>query len=467
MHCASCEILIEDTLKNVEGVISAKVNYADGTAELTCSRIPTISELQESIAKDGYTIEMRGTGNTTNNAETKRTGIREYVEIGGIVMILYGIYFLLSRFDIIPKLALSDTMSLWFVFGIGLVAAFSTCLAVAGGLLISLAATYTKYTDSSSPTARFIPHIYFNVGRIISYTLCGGLIGALGSAFTISPRANGILTIMVSVLMILLGIQLLHLFPSLSRFYIRMPSFITKKAMKSGAGSPKYAPFFIGASTFFLPCGFTQALQLYVLSKGSAFDGAMIMLAFSLGTLPALMSISVISSFARGGIQKYFLKFSGIVVLVIGIFSFQNGLTIAGVREVTTIKQASVASGIPSGVVRAIIENNIQIVTMQVSGVEYSPHQFVVQKGIPVEWRIDGRKAQGCAQTISVPTLGIVKYLSPSTTTLIQFTPQQIGTIPFSCTMGMTTRGSTFYVVDSLDASNGSATCNPKIQDCI
>jgi Cytochrome C biogenesis protein transmembrane region len=69
--------------------------------------------------------------------------------------------------------------------------------------------------------------------------------------------------------------------------------------------------FALGAATFFLPCGFTQALQLYVLAKGSFAIGALSMFAFSLGTLPALLSLSAMSSFATGSLQRHFLNFAG------------------------------------------------------------------------------------------------------------------------------------------------------------
>src|SRR5260370_30879089 len=76
---------------------------------------------------------------------------------------------------------------------------------------------------------RLKQHAYFNVGRIISYTLLGGAIGALGSALTFSAEMNGILTIAASVVMILLGLQMLKLFPSLTRFMPAMPKALSHR----------------------------------------------------------------------------------------------------------------------------------------------------------------------------------------------------------------------------------------------
>jgi plastocyanin domain-containing protein len=84
---------------------------------------------------------------------------------------------------------------------------------------------------------------------------------------------------------------------------------------------------------------------------------------------------------------------------------------------------------------------------MQVKGYEYVPSQFTVIAGTPVEWRVDGRNASGCAQIITIPGMRLTKRLSKAGVTTINFTPQQEGRLDFSCTMGMTTPGAHFAVL--------------------
>ena len=93
--------------------------------------------------------------------------------------------------------------------------------------------------------------------------------------------------------------------------------------------------FLLGGLTFFLPCGFTQALQLYVLAKGDVLTGGLIMLAFALGTLPALLSLSALSSFAKGVFQRRFLKIAGAAVVVLGLLNIQSGLVLSGIGHAT------------------------------------------------------------------------------------------------------------------------------------
>lgn len=482
MHCANCEVLIERKFKKIAGVEKVNVGYANGKAEILCSREPQIRELQSVIHQDGYAVSAWHDRNATPDLPHKNTK-RDYFQIGAIFLVIVAGYLILKQFNLVPTLGISDNMSYGFVFLIGLVAAMSTCLAVTGGLLLAVAAKYNERFPYLAGVQKLKPHFYFNVGRIVSYTILGGAVGALGSVLTFSPKATGFMTIAVSAVMIILGFQLLHLFPWMRRFQPKMPKFLAHKIHNLSGKDSKSAPFLLGASTFFLPCGFTQALQLYVLSKGDITTGALTMFAFSLGTLPALMSFSAISCFAKGAFQKYFLKFAGVAVIMLGFFNINNGIALTGSNfSLASVLQASGnnAEDQQEELSPTIVDGK-QIIDMRVVGLSYYPHQFTVAQGMPVEWRIDGSQAEGCAQVVSVPKLGIVKYLSPSTPTIIAFTPQELGTIGFSCTMGMTTRGSAFKVVpnttgivgaksasggEELPAENTSE-CNPEIANCI
>src|ERR1700687_6037978 len=267
---------------------------------------------------------------------------RDYVEIGAAFVILAAIVLALDQFDLLPqRLTVSGEMSFWLVFAIGLVASVTRCMAVTGVLLVAVPAKYNDASRKLTSAQRLKPHLYFNAGRIASYTLLGGAVGALGATLTLSPAINGILTIVASTVMILLGLQMLRLFPALTRFMPTMPKALSHRIHDLAERETKESAFVLGAATFFLPCGFTQALQLYVLSKGSFAIGALTMLAFSLGTLPALLSLSAVSSFATGGFQRHFLKFAGASVVILGLFNIQNGLTLAATTAETTAPNAT------------------------------------------------------------------------------------------------------------------------------
>jgi len=459
MHCGSCEVLIERSFKKIRGIEKAKVSHAMGEAELWCSKEPNEKELNDAIREHGYSVsELRAESDNALDDKNKQKSSnaykfefkKEHLHTGAIFLVILGIYLFLKQFNLLPRIGISDNMGYGVIFLIGLVAALSTCLAVTGGLLLSITAKYSQQHPNLEGYQKFKPHIYFNIGRIVSYTLLGGLIGLFGSIITPSIKTTGILTIAASIVMIILGLNMLNL-PWFARFQLKMPKFIAHKVYEMNPNK-KAAPFMFGASTFFFPCGFTQALQLYVLSKASFTVGALTMLIFSFGTLPALVSLGAVSSFAKGTFLKRFTKFAAVLVILLGIFSINNGLALTG----TNIDFGSLLPSVKAQDRSDIkIVDGKQIVELTVNSLDYYPAQFTVLEGVPVEWRIDGRNAQGCAQVISVPSLGIIEYLPRDKIKTITFLPKQAGTIKFTCSMGMAGPGY-FNVVPNTQGIKGA-----------
>src|SRR3989338_2612140 len=473
MHCASCEVLIERKFKKVSGVEKVYVNHASGKADLLCSREPDIRELNRLVERDGYTVSLwHDRNNTTVRAAIHKNTADDYIQMGGIFLMIVAVYYMLKQFDFLPNFSITERMNYGLIFMIGLFAAVSSCIAVVGGLLLAIASKHNELYPDLTGVQKFKPHIYFNLGRIAGYTLFGGIVGALGSVLTLSQRVNGYLMVFVSMIMLILGFQLLHLFPGLRRLTPKMPKFISHKIHGLSAKENRGAPFTLGALTFFLPCGFTQALQLYVLATGDWKVGALTMFVFSLGTLPALFSLSAITSFAKGAFQRHFLKFAGVLVVLLAIFNINNGLTLAGLN--VRIPNFG-SSGIAQAETTPIVDGK-QVVRMLVNGYTYTPNRFTVTEGIPVEWQIDGRNAVGCGQVLVIPRTGLTKYLSKDAVTIVRFTPEKTGEIPFNCSMGMMSRGSGFTVVPNttgavadVDAGDPEIIpeCDPNLTTCL
>jgi sulfite exporter TauE/SafE/copper chaperone CopZ len=463
MHCANCSLLIERRLKEVPGVHSARVDHLSGKAEVVHSGPLDLDRLQQAIKDDGYTVlswQDFKTGQRSKNTA------RDYAEIGAAFLIIIGVIFFIKQFGLLPNVAISDNIGFGIAFLFGLAASVSTCMAVTGGLLVAVAAKYNEAYAELTAIQRLKPHIYFNVGRVLSYTVLGAAIGALGSVLMLSPQTTSVLTLAASLLMIVLGLQMLRLLPSFGRLVPALSKGLAHRIHDFGVRNARGGAFLLGALTFFLPCGFTQALQLYSLSKVSAVTGALTMLAFALGTLPALLSLSVLSSFAQGSAQKYFLRLAGAAVIVLGYYNIQYGLVLAESStgsDASVVQRSAPAStvrcGDPQGATphtetarateRSDPANIIgkQIVKMRVVGLDYVPNRFVVRQGVPVEWQIDAREAVGCGRILIAPRLGIRAFLSATAPTIITFTPQSVGVFAFNCGMGMMTPGSTFTVI--------------------
>lgn len=451
-HCSSCEVLIESKLNKVAGVESVKVNQAKGRAEIAYSAKPSLEKMQQALAGTGYSVSlMKFSGNITKPDSPRKNSYEEYLEIGYAFLIVVTVYLVLKRFDILPKgLSVNDNMSYPFIFAIGLVAALSSCIAVTGGLLVAVAGRYAETHPNLVGWQKFKPQLYFNLGRVFGYAILGGLVGAVGSVFTLSTRLNGVLIISASLIMITLGFQLLNLLPGLRRLIPRMPKFFAHRVHEaSGSTESKTGLFVLGASTFFLPCGFTQALQLYVLSRGSFAVGSLTMLVFSLGTLPSLLSLSALTSYLKGGAQKYFFRIVGVIVILLGFSNLKSGFALVDVKidlspVISRVDKQN--KTVDSANLPTIVDGK-QIIRMKVIDLDYEPSRFTVWQGIPVEWHIDGSQTGGCAGIVTAPDLNITVSIAGKTDKVVTFTPEQTGTFAFSCPMAMTTRGASITVV--------------------
>lgn len=317
-HCASCKILIEDILNEQDYISSAQVDLKNQTL-----RIETVSEkspeeladlLTEKVKPNGYTVSVE----RVLIEKQKDDVIWKALPIGLVFLILF---FVLQKSGLL-NLGIGGTTTPATSFIIGLIASVSSCLAVVGGLVLSLSAKISQ--DNVSDTKTFI---LFHIGRLVSFAFLGGVLGLVGSAIGISFTFTAILGIVASIVMLLLGLNLVGVF---KKNKVALPSGIFNFFRK--IEHKTLTPLIIGFATFFLPCGFTQSMQVVALSSGSFISGLLIMLAFALGTLPMLLLLSFGgASLAHGKHAPLFFKSAGVVVIGLGIFALLAGLAGLGI----------------------------------------------------------------------------------------------------------------------------------------
>lgn len=448
MHCRSCEILITEKLQEIKNIDKANVHFKKKTAEIY-SKTPLDTELvADAIREAGYEVgEENPKAWFSKNAS-------DYANLGIAFLIIAVLFYIgsgLGLFNI--SIGNSSPSSLIVVLLIGLTAGVSTCMALVGGLVLGISARHSEEHPEATAFQKFRPHLYFNLGRIASYFVLGGLIGMLGKVFQFSGPTLGVLTIIVGVVMFILGLKLIDIFPRLSSTSLSLPASIARFLGIRKHHEKEYShvnSMIVGGLTFFLPCGFTQAMQLYAMSTGNFLSGALIMATFAIGTTPGLLSIGGLTSVIKGSFAKLFFKFAGLIVILLSIFNISNGYNLTG--WTFGFNPDTPAFGQDSNVT---IENGIQIVKMTQSYDGYTPNQFVVKKNLPVKWIIESENVNSCASVIVVPKLGITKNLELGEN-VIEFTPTDIGTVKFSCTMGMYT--GVFSVVEDNSISEVSET---------
>jgi uncharacterized protein len=432
MHCRSCEIILEKNISKIEGVKRVKTNSKKGIAEIEytdghCD----LQSIEKAVSASGYSL---GKGDTKHFFSRNP---KDYLELAAAASILFILYAIVSTFGIFDfKLNVNGNSGLLGVLVVGLTAGISTCMALIGGLVLGISSRHAELHPEASVAQKFRPHVFFNLGRLVSYVVLGGLIGFLGSAFKLSSSILGIITVALGFFLFFLGLKLVDIFPRLHNSTITLPKRVSK-FLGLHRETTEYShrgAFITGALTFFLPCGFTQAMQLYAISTGSFTQGALIMGIFALGTLPGIIGIGGLTSSIKGAFARYFFKCAGLVVVFLALFNIVSGLSLIGFSFPTAfrtdnLENISVEKGIRN-------ENGKQIVEMTQLGNGYSPRQFTIKKGVPVVWKIRGTNQYSCAAYIVMPSYKISQPIELGEN-IIEFTPQQTGQARFTCSMGM------------------------------
>lgn len=450
MHCKSCEILIEDELLKVQGVKKVSVSHKTGIANIDCDCELDSKEISRAVESAGYGIGQDG---KIHFFSRKR---RDYIDLGIAFFIAISLFLVaktLGIFNLSSSISGSYS-SLPIVFVIGLTAGVSTCMALVGGLVLGASARFSAQNPRASGMQKFTPHLYFNLGRIISFFIFGGIIGFAGSIFQLSTSVLGTLTVIVGLVMLLLGGQLIDVFPILKKISFTLPKSLSRMLGIQEKSSVDYSnknSAVMGAMTFFLPCGFTQAMQLFAMSTGSPLTGALTMGVFALGTAPGLLGVGGLTSVVKGNAARIFFKTAGVVVILLAFFNVSNGLNLLGVPQVLGAITTNSSSKNVVQDPNVKLVNGVQEVRMTQGPSGYSPNKFTIKKGVPVKWIVTSKDIYTCASSIVSQQLGIRKGLELGEN-IFEFTPSQTGTIRFSCSMGM--YNGSFNVVDE----NSSAT---------
>ncbi len=321
MHCKACEMMIDSELEDLPNVERAaaslqkhQVEVSGDFSDKTTEQIA--EELSLPLAKRGYNL-------TVEKQATKRNW-SEFIYAVPIAAVFALLFVLLQKSGVINLVDASE-MTYGTAFLIGAIASVSTCMAVVGGLILSMSANYAKTGDTVKP------QILFHIGRIVSFFILGGIIGAIGSAFALNQTSTFILSLLIGLVMLVLGINLLEVFHFTKKIQPAMPKFISRHVLGISKFNHRFTPVLVGIATFFLPCGFTQSMQIYTLSTGNFLSGGLTMLAFVLGTLPVLALISF-SSFSIKASSKsgIFFKTAGLIVILFALFNLISSFVAIG-----------------------------------------------------------------------------------------------------------------------------------------
>lgn len=425
----SCEVLLEKEFKKISGLKSCKVSHKKGVAELECNEEVSNKRLKKIVQSCGYKLAK-----DQSEAEQKeKTERPKFSQLLTIALGLLIVFYILSKLDITRYLPnIGSDMNIAIALLMGIVASLSTCLAITGGIVMSFGATVHVHEGTKNHLlARAMPHIYFHIGRVVGFAILGGILGLIGSKINYSLGFTGYLTIIIAIVMFYIGLQILKLVPGITKLGFHLPKSLSAKIHDLEKNDHYLMPVLIGVLTFFLPCGFTQSIQLVAIGSQSFFTGALIMGAFALGTMPILFSVGLGSTYANKEKVSLFNNIIGVIIIFFAIYSFNSGLILTGsplTIDIWNQNQTATTSE---------ITDDVQVVRMDIDWT-FQPAEFQIKKGIPVRWEINGVNVSGCNNQIVIPQLDIRKDIS-SGKNIVEFTPKEEEVIPFSCWMGMQT----------------------------
>lgn len=415
MSCSHCELKIEEIISGYKNISDVEANYSRGEATFVSKGYIDLEDINKDLNKFGYKAV---------SIKEKKPFI-ENIQALYILIIILGLYTILNHFQLLTFLnyfpKIQSGMSYGMLFIIGLLTSLH-CVAMCGG--VNLLQSVNSVNSSKSAIR---PNILYNLGRIVSYTSIGGIVGAIGSSVTLNGKMSGSIAIMAGVFMVIMGLNMLNVFPWLRIFNIKVPKFIGRRV--SIKRSKERSSFIIGILNGFMPCGPLQSMQIYALSTGSFYTGALSMFIFSLGTVPLVFGMGTISSSLNKKFTGRMLSLSAMLVIILGVGMLKNGLGLSGV-VLPSFKSDN------TNKIELRIEDGYQIVNSQL---DYGTYPAItVKEGIPVKWiiNVDKGRINSCNDVFFIPEydLQVVLYEGEN---LVEFTPTKEGQYGFSCWMGM------------------------------
>lgn len=353
------------------------------------------------------------------------------------------------------------TRALFVAFITGLTTGGLSCLAVQGGLLASSLAhqieeDYTRQAaqgqmprkkSSTQVPARSnpaLPILLFLGAKIFAYTLLGGLLGWLGSYLSLSPMTRAILMIAIGIFMVGNALRMFNVHPVFRYFSFEPPKFMTRYIRRTAKGTDTLTPLFLGVLTVFIPCGVTQAMMAAALGTGSALMGAALMFAFTLGTVPIFFVVAYLTTELGARLEKFFMRFVAVVVLVLGLVTLESGLNLLGsplsLQNMARVLFPPVAAEAAAETVSAApVAVNGELI-LQVENEGYFPQTLQAPAGQEITLNLVTDKTYSCSRDFVIPALNFYQLLPDTGTVQVSIPAQASGSrLYFTCSMGMYT----------------------------
>jgi uncharacterized protein len=219
-----------------------------------------------------------------------------------------------------------DIVNLIIAFNLGL---FSTlhCLGMCGGIIGALSLGVTAKKNQHFPERAGYVFAY-NFGRIMSYTVAGAIAGLLGghfAAMVMPDSGHRVLQFIAAGVLVLIGLHLAGWLPKLKfieSFGYKFWKYIQPAGRKFFPVDRIHKALMIGIIWGWLPCALVYSVLLWSLASGGTFNGAMLMFAFGVGTLPGMVTAGVMGNKLLDILKQAQTRiWAGIIIILFGMVS--------------------------------------------------------------------------------------------------------------------------------------------------
>lgn len=388
MHCISCELILEKWLKKIKWATLIMVDHKKWLLEIDYKTEKDYNEVVKLIEKSGFKVKVEWENSIYDNSNI----------MSNIIILLVVVILLMftALFDLYKFLPDTSTLSYSSAFLVWIIASVSSCLAITGWIIIG----FSRYIDS----AHWIKwhtkvQLWFQIWRILWFFLLGWILWIFWEIFSFWLTITGYLTFIVWFVLLYMWLNILKIVPSITKFWVHMPKSFASKI--ESLWKPKYAPI-VWALTFFLPCWFTQSMQLLAVTSWSFWWGGLIMMIFALWTFPVLFSVWLWSSYFKEKKFTTLNKLIWAIVIFFWIFTISNSYNLLSVSNISTNQNSNVKQ------VEQINKNDIELELIEVWHDWWStiPSEIKLKAGWNYKIIITpDSNWKGCMSTQVIPTL--------------------------------------------------------------
>lgn len=404
IHCHNCIEKITNALLKISNIKEVKIEKSIASISYT-GKLDHEKIIKTIIDLDYNTCEEYINDNINKLASNHKR--LEYVFIFIIIILvifLINKFFGFNIFNVIPTIDSNITYSMLFITGI---LTSIHCISMCGA--INLVATLNTKKRSIKKS------LLYNFGRVLSYTLIGGIVGLVGSILSINNTISGIIILISSLFMLYMALSMMGI------LHIKGFDIMNIKIKSNNT-------FIIGLLNGLMPCGPLQAMQIYALGTGSFIKGALSMFLFSLGTVPLMLMVGIVFNLVKGKRKILLNKIAVTLILVLSLTMVNRGLLTLNV-DLFKVNDNN-------NYVGANIEGNYQVIEMELTYDNYQ--DIVVKKDVPVKMiiHVDKKYLTGCNNELIINEFNISKKLEVGDN-IIEFTPDKTGIFTYTCWMSM------------------------------